>query len=172
MIEPYGFSPRSAYDGDAVRAVIESGASDVELQDITEEMMMTRCLSDAGERADYMRAWRAAGMTCIFQNAGEEGQDPLRLMKRLARFTHVTDLFGDFVRRGVDAADIEAAKNRIGTASFSPPMACRSPSSGFPSKTNCGTSASFSNSASAPCTSLTTGGTLSATAAPNPPTPA
>jgi len=110
VIEPYGFSPRSAPDGGAIRAAIEAGASEIELQDLTEEMQMTRCVTDAAERAEYMQAWEAAGMTCIFQNAGEEGQDPLRLMKRLARFTFVTDMLGDFVKRGVEPEDILAAK--------------------------------------------------------------
>ena len=35
------------------------------------------------------RIWRpASGVTRIFQNAGEEGEEPTRLMKRLARFTY------------------------------------------------------------------------------------
>ena len=48
---------------------------------------MTRCATDAAERKEFLEAFRAAGVTCIFQNAGEEGNDPLRLIKRLARFT-------------------------------------------------------------------------------------
>ena len=46
----------------------------------------------AGEQADLVERARAAGVTCIFQNTGEEGSDPLRLMKRLARFTYATDV--------------------------------------------------------------------------------
>lgn len=110
VIEPYGFSPRSAQDGDAIRAAFDAGASEIELQDMLEEMMMTRCVTDEAERQEYMRAWDVSGVTCVFQNAGEEGQDPLRLMKRLSRFTYVTDYLGGFVRRGIDAGDIEAAK--------------------------------------------------------------
>ena len=49
-------------------------------------------------------------MTCIFQNAGEEGQDPLRLIKRLARFTYVTDSLRSFVAKAVTPDDIVAAK--------------------------------------------------------------
>ena len=51
-------------------------------------------------------------MTCIFQNAGEEGQDPLRLIKRLARFTYVTDSLRSFVAKAVTPDDIVAAKKR------------------------------------------------------------
>jgi membrane dipeptidase len=51
-------------------------------------------------------------MTAIFQNAGEEGQDPLRLMKRLARFTYVADMLRNDVFKAVTPADIEAAKKQ------------------------------------------------------------
>ncbi|MCS7465955.1 hypothetical protein NZK35_04620 [Stieleria sp. ICT_E10.1] len=33
----------------------------------------------------------ASGVTCVFNNAGDEGQDPMRLIKRLARHTYTTD---------------------------------------------------------------------------------
>lgn len=110
VFDAYGFSPRSALDGAAYSKAIESGASDFELQDLQEEMNMTRCVTVAAERAEYVEGWQAAGMTCIFQNAGEEGSDPLRLLKRLARFTFVTDHLRDFVSKAVEPADIERAK--------------------------------------------------------------
>lgn len=110
VIEPYGFSPRTAIDGDALRQAIEAGASDLEIQDLTEEMIMTRAVTNAREREEYRKAWQASGVTCIFQNAGEEGQDPLRLMKRLARFTYTADFLPDIVSRAVQPDDILAAK--------------------------------------------------------------
>lgn len=110
VVESYGFSPRAAIDGDALRAAMEAGAGEAELQDLREEMMMTRAATDAAEREEYLSAWRAAGVTAILQNAGEEGQDPLRLMKRLARFTFATDQLRPRVRRAVNAADIEQAR--------------------------------------------------------------
>ena len=110
VIESYGFSPRCAPDGDAVAEAVEAGASEAELQDITEDMRMTRCAVDAHERAEFEAAWEASGVTCILQNAGEEGQDPLRLMKRLARFTYVTDMMRDFISKAVTPDDILTAK--------------------------------------------------------------
>jgi len=112
VIESYGFSPRSAPDGDRLRAAIETGASDIELNDLEEDMRMTRCVTDAAERAEYEQAFDAAGVTCILQNAGEEGQDPLRLVKRLARYTYVTDMMRDFVAKAARPDDIVAAKKR------------------------------------------------------------
>ena len=110
VIESYGFSPRAAPDGDRMRAAIESGASEIELEDLSEEMSMTRPVTSPAERAEYENGWRASGVTCILQNAGEEGQDPLRLVKRLARFTYVTDMLRGIVSKAATPDDIAAAK--------------------------------------------------------------
>jgi membrane dipeptidase len=99
-------------NGDEMRAAVEAGASDIELQDLQEEMNMTRYLTNAAERDQYMIAWKASGVTCIVQNAGEESQDPLRLIKRLARFTYVTDMLRDFVEKAAVPDDIAAVKKR------------------------------------------------------------
>ena len=95
VFESYGFAPRAAVDGESFKVAVESGASDIELTDLREEMSMTRWATDARERKEFLEAFRASGVTCIFQNAGEEGNDPLRLIKRLARFTYATDLLRD-----------------------------------------------------------------------------
>ncbi|MCB1078567.1 MAG: membrane dipeptidase, partial [Verrucomicrobiae bacterium] len=110
VFDSYGFSPRSAIDGDALKASVLAGASDVELEDLREEMGMTRCITNADEQREYREGWRASGVTSIFQNAGQEGQDPLRLIKRLARFTYVTDMLRDFVSKAVTPDDVDAAK--------------------------------------------------------------
>ena len=110
VFDAYGFSPRAAVDGQALAAAIEAGASDLELQDLREEMTMTRYVTDPVEEQEYRTAWRASGVTCVYQNAGEEGQDPLRLLKRLARFTFVTDRLRGFVSKAVSPDDVELAK--------------------------------------------------------------
>ena len=112
VMESYGFAPRCAVDGAALRRAIDAGASDLELQDMHEDMIMTRCVDSAAEKTEFLNGWKAAGMTCIFQNAGEEGQSPLQLMKRLARFTYVADMLRDDVFKAVHPDDIVAAKKR------------------------------------------------------------
>jgi len=109
VIDAYGFAPQCSADVPRLNQAINDGASLAELQDLREEMSMTRCATDAADRAAYTEAWDAAGVTCIFQNAGEEGQDPLRLLKRLARFTHVGDSLRDYLLRAVHPDDIVAA---------------------------------------------------------------
>lgn len=112
VCDAYGFSPRAALDGDAVHKAMEEGASEIELQDLTEDMNMTRCVTNEAERAEFMEAWEEAGVTCIIQNAGEEGQDPMRLIKRLARFTYVTDMMKDFITKAATPQEIVAAKEQ------------------------------------------------------------
>lgn len=110
VFDSYGFSPRAAVDGDALKAAVEAGASDIELKDMREDMTMTRNVIDPVEQREYLEAWRAAGVTCIFQNAGEEGQDVMRLLKRLARFTYATDMLRENVAKAATPDDIEQAK--------------------------------------------------------------
>jgi membrane dipeptidase len=110
VFDAYAFAPRAALDGAALAQAIDAGASDVEIQDLTEDMGMVRGVSDAAEREEWLVALAAAGVTCIFQNAGEECQQPLRLLKRLARFTYVTDLLKPVLIKAAAPADIEATK--------------------------------------------------------------
>ena len=112
VCDSYGFAPRAAVDGAAVAAAIEAGASEVEVRDMMEDMSMTRFVTDEREKQEFMAAWEAAGVTCIVQNAGEEGQSALRLVKRLARFTYTTDMMRDFIQKAVTPDDIVAAKEQ------------------------------------------------------------
>lgn len=110
VFDSYGFSPRAAMDGEAMKQAALAGASDIEIRDLREQMTMTRYVTDAKERREYEKVWRASGVTCVFQNAGEEGQDPMRMIKRLSNFTFVTDMMKDVVSKAVTADDVEEAK--------------------------------------------------------------
>ena len=112
VFDAYGFSPRAAVDGEALAAAMEAGASAAELKDMREDMTMTRCVSDPDEQSEYLDAWRASGVTCIFQNAGEEGQAPQRLIKRLSHFTYATDMLKQFVVKAAVPDDISEAKKQ------------------------------------------------------------
>ena len=110
VFDSYGFAPRAAADGAVLTAADAAGASDAELQDMREEMGMIRAVADLEERAEFVEAMRCAGVTCIFQNAGEEGQGPERLLKRLARFTYLGDMLRDVLVRATIPDDIESAR--------------------------------------------------------------
>jgi len=110
VFDSYGFAPRAAIDGEAIKQAALSGASEIEIKDMREQMSMTRYVTDEAERIEYESAWRASGVTCVFQNAGEEGQDPLKLIKRLSNFTYATDMLADFSPKAATPDDIVAAK--------------------------------------------------------------
>lgn len=110
VVESYGFSPRCAIDGEALRRAIEAGAGKRELDDLYTEGLLARAAWEPSEREEYLNAWRASGVTCVLQNAGEESSSPLKLIKRLAYLTHLTDILREHVTRAAVPDDIEAAK--------------------------------------------------------------
>lgn len=112
VFDAYGFAPRAAIDAAVYSRAFDEGASDTELQDLSEEMSMTGAVVDPVERDEFEIAWRAAGVTCIFQNAGEECQAPLRLIKRLARFTYLTDMLPQLITKAATPDEILAARQQ------------------------------------------------------------
>jgi len=110
VFDAYGFAPRAAVDGDALAELVAQRCSYLEYKDAREDMSMTRCVSAPAEQAEFLDAWRAAGVTCIFQNAGEEGQGVMMLLKRLSRFTYMTDMMKEFCSKAATPDDVVAAK--------------------------------------------------------------
>ena len=110
VVESYSLGVMAPVDGAAVAARIEAGATDVELSHLTADMRMTRWVDEPSLRQEFAEAWEASGVTCSYQNAGEEGNDPLVLIERLARHTYVTDMAPDLMKRVVNPNDVVAAK--------------------------------------------------------------
>ena len=110
VCESYSLGLQAPIDGEAMARAVESGASEVELQYLSEQMRMTRWAADDALKAEYLAAWEASGVTCSFQNTGEEGNDPMRMLGRLAHYTHLTDRMRDHVARAAFPGDIAAAK--------------------------------------------------------------
>ena len=110
VFDAYGFMPRSAVDGASLAAAAIEHASPMEFSDIHEDMSMTHFVDNERERQELATAWEASGVTCVFQNAGEEGSSIELLLKRLARFTWTTDRIPDIVGKAVTPDDIVKAK--------------------------------------------------------------
>src|SRR6187551_2602809 len=53
VFDCYGFSPRCAVDGDRIAKAVAAGAANVEVQDLQEDMGMTRCVVSPQERAEF-----------------------------------------------------------------------------------------------------------------------
>ncbi len=110
VFDSYGFAPSAAPDAEKGIRIIEEGAGAREVQDYFEESHSLGALLRAEARREYQDAWEASGVTAIFQNAGEEGQDPQIMFKRLGRFTYLVDMFPDFYRRAPKPEAVIAAK--------------------------------------------------------------
>ena len=111
VVESYSLGLSAPVDGQIIAQAMEDGATERELHDLSEDHSMTRWAKVPELRAEFEEAWEASGVTCSFQNAGEESNDPTVLVKRLARHTFVTDMMPDLLRRIVTPEDIEAAKS-------------------------------------------------------------
>jgi len=112
VIESYGLPPRAAPDADALNALVEAGASPGEVSAEMTDMILTRMVTDARQRAEYAEAWEAAGVTCMLTMAGQECQSPLRLLHCLAHMTFAADTSGVVER----ARDPRTSSPLTGTA--------------------------------------------------------
>lgn len=110
VFDTYGFMPNASVDGAAISAAMNNNASQLELQDLREEMSRIRIVTVKNEQEEFKNAFRASGVTCVFQNAGEEGNAIDRLIKRLSRFTYITDMIPDFIIKAATPDDIIRAK--------------------------------------------------------------
>jgi membrane dipeptidase len=109
VVESYGFGP-GGNDPEKIIAAIRAGASGAELQDVIEDVAMTSYVRHPERLREFKELWDASGVTCVFRNAGEEGQDPMRLIRRLAHYMYVTDSLKDFLPKALTPADIRLAK--------------------------------------------------------------
>jgi membrane dipeptidase len=67
VFDTYGFQPTAALDSERMNALINAGASSLEIQDMRENMMMTNYINNPAEREEFENAWTASGVTCVFQ---------------------------------------------------------------------------------------------------------
>jgi len=109
VFEAYSLGLAAALENDLLAALIESGAPREEVIERRIEMGMTRKATDPVERNEFVEAWDASGVTCLFQNAGRYG----RLSGAISWLAHnvfCADLMRDFCPKAVTPADIVAAK--------------------------------------------------------------
>ena len=99
VFDSYGFQPTAAVDGAAIVAALKDGASNREISSMSDDMEITGFVKNEKERKEFENAWRASGVTCVFQNADE-----------LEQFIYVTDMLHDFVRKARTPEDIVLAK--------------------------------------------------------------
>ena len=75
-----------------------------------EDMTQSRFVENKREREEFENAWKASGVTCVFQNAAYSCNAIYKLIKRLAHFTYTTDMLKDFIIKAITPEDIVQAK--------------------------------------------------------------
>lgn len=99
VIESYCLGLQYAIDPEPLNALINAGADRQEVTELYNDMSTTGWVKTPEARREFIEAWEASGVTCSFINGGEEGNDPLRLLRRFARHTYVTDAMPDLMQR-------------------------------------------------------------------------
>jgi len=106
VVESYSLGISAPQSWGRLRRIQEAGGSAIELRDAIEEQLTLGHLPDETTRELYRQAWRASGVNCSFQGAGEESNDPVRLLRRLGRYTHLMDALPGVLARVTTAEDI------------------------------------------------------------------
>lgn len=112
VFDAYGFMPAGGGHNRRLDGLIEANAGRDQLRDAREEFAKDSSF-DSPEQVELLKAgWEYAGVDCIFQNAGVEGNDVERMLKRLSFFTHVVDRFPEIFERAAFADRLEAIRAR------------------------------------------------------------
>jgi membrane dipeptidase len=110
VIDAYGFAAAGLVRAEAINPLIDAHAGALEIQDARENELMTGWAVHDDQFAEAAEAWKAAGVDCVWINAGEESNTIQTIFKRLARRSYATELRRDFCPRAVCPDDIENAK--------------------------------------------------------------
>ena len=111
VFDSYGFMPLGGndYDFDGNQM---TKAGRTEFRWATESYRMNGAFRDPATVERLKEAWEWAGVDCIFQNSGEEGNDIEQLIKRLACYTHVTDMLPELYERVVFPEQLAGLRER------------------------------------------------------------
>ena len=111
VFDAYGFMPAGGGHDYNLDRLIEGNASRDQLRDAREEFAKDSSFNSP-EQVELLKAgWEFAGVDCIFQNAGVEGNDVERMLKRLSFFTHLIDRFPDIFERAAFPDRLQAIRS-------------------------------------------------------------
>ena len=101
VFDAYGFMPLGHGYNARKDELIAAGASRNELRYCDEEFRMNSSFNDPEMVAALKDAWDYAGVDCIFQNSGLEGNCIEDMLLRLGCYTHIVDKLSDLYERAV-----------------------------------------------------------------------
>lgn len=112
VFDAYGFTPSGGGKNERLDQLIREHASREEITYANEDFFKNQAFKNPEMRRLLAEAWETAGVDCVFQNSGVEGNDIENLLKRLGSFTAVTDRLTDFYERAVFPDQLEGIRKR------------------------------------------------------------
>ncbi|MBQ9336245.1 MAG: membrane dipeptidase [Lentisphaeria bacterium] len=112
VFDAYGFTPGAGGKNERLDQLIREHAGREELTFARENFRQNLAFNDPEMQKRLREVWEFAGVDCIFQNSGIEGNDIENLIKRLSSYTAVTDRLSDFYERAVFPDQLEAIRAR------------------------------------------------------------
>ena len=112
VFDAYGFTPGAGGRNEWLDQLIREHAGREELTFARENFRMNLAFKNPEMQKRLREVWEFAGVDCIFQNSGIEGNDIENLIKRLSSYTAVTDRLTDFYERAVFPEQLEAIRAR------------------------------------------------------------
>ena len=112
VFDAYGFTPYGGGKNERLDQLAREHASRDELLYAAEEFRMNQSYKNPEMRKLLAETWEAAGVDCVFQNSGVEGNDIENMLKRLGAYTAVTDRLDDFYERAVFPDQLPAIRER------------------------------------------------------------
>ena len=113
VFDAYGFMPLAGGKCPRLDQLIREHAGRDEILLAYEEFMMNGGYeSDPALQKKLAEVWEYAGVDCVFQNSGEEGNSVTGLLKRLSFYTYITDLLPDLYERAVFPHQLPGIKER------------------------------------------------------------
>lgn len=111
VFDAYGFMPKGGGRNERLEKLIKEHASRDEIRLAHEEFIMCGSFEKYPVMKEKLaQAWDFAGVDCVFQNCGEEGNCIEQLLKRLSFYTYVTDLVPEVYERAVFPRHLEKLK--------------------------------------------------------------
>ena len=87
--DAYGFSPNGPVDGALADDLIDKGVYPEDFTDAMERYRQTEFLRNPNYQKVYAELWEYAGVNCIFQNSGVEGNRPDLMIKRFSNYLNL-----------------------------------------------------------------------------------
>ena len=112
VFDAYGFMPAGGGRDHKLDQLITSNAGRDQIKDAREEFWKIAAFNDPEQVKLLKAGLEYAGVDCIFQNSGLEGNDVERMLKRLSCFTNLIDRFPEIFERAAFADRLPKIRER------------------------------------------------------------